>query len=399
MCTPLIIQSDNTIMLHVDVPCFVEVRAFISKFAVAEKTPEHLHIYKIDAVSIWNAAVLGYDKKYIIDGLNKYSQFPLPHNVEFFINEQILRYGTVKLLKYCNEKYFVLEFFNDHIKKEIINLKEFDTYIYEPLDENKFLIEKAYRGKLKGYLIELGFPVEDIIGYDNGEHLDITLKSGWGLREYQKEAVDSFWSGGNDQGGSGVIVLACGGGKTIVGLGVIAKAQTKTLIITTTANATYQFKNEILSKTELTEDQVGIFAGKDKEIKDITITTYNMLTFRDHKTKVFKYTKLFDENNWGLLIYDEVHMLPAPVFSFSTTLQAKRRLGLTATLVREDHKENMIFGLIGPKRYDMPWKDLENIGFIAKVQCRELRVKLSDSVVSTYYEADTKKKRFKMVSR
>jgi DNA excision repair protein ERCC-3 len=385
-------------MLHVDVDCFVEVREFISKFAVAEKTPEHIHIYKIDAVSLWNAAVLGYKEKDILAWLMKYSQFWIPNNVKYFIKEQILRYWTVKLLAFSDEKYFILEFLNEHIKKEIINLKEFDKYIFKQLDENKFLIEKAYRWKLKWYLIELWFPVEDLIWYDKWDSLEIKFKDWWWFREYQKEAIDSFWSWWNEKWGSWVIVLACWWWKTIVWLWVIWKTQTKTLIITTTANATYQFKNEILNKTYLTEKQVWIFAWKNKEIKDITIATYSMLTFRDHKTKEFKYTSLFNEKNWGLIIYDEVHVLPAPVFSFSTTLQAKRRLWLTATLVREDHKENMIFWLIWPKRYDMPWKDLENIWFIAKVECKELRVKLAKSVVDEYYSADTKKARFKIAA-
>lgn len=398
MCKPLIIQSDNTIMLHVDVECFVEVRDFISKFAVAEKTPEHIHIYKIDAVSLWNAAVLWYKKDNIIEWLKKYSQFDLPKSVEFFVKEQISRYWTIKLLKNSDENFFVLEFFDEHIKKEVVNLKDFSKFIFKDLDKNKFLIAKSYRWKIKWYLIELWFPVEDIIWYDSWDKLEISFKKGWWFRNYQKEAIDSFWWWWNDDRGSWVIVLACGWWKTIVWIWVLEKAQTKTLIVTTTANAVYQFINEILEKTNLTEKQVWVFVWKDKEIKDITITTYSMLTFRDHKTKEFKYTNLFEEKNWGLLIYDEVHILPAPIFSFSTTLQAKRRLWLTATLVREDNKENMIFWLIWPKRYDMPWKDLENIWFIAKIECIELRVKLSEKILDEYYSADTKKTRFRIAA-
>ena len=398
MCKPLIIQSDNTIMLHVDVPCFIDVREFISKFAVAEKTPEHIHIYKIDAVSLWNAAVLGYKEKDIIEWLKKYAQFSIPSSVKYFITEQISRYWTIKLIKNSDEKYFILDFINLDIYKEVINLKEFNKFIFKELENNKFLIEKSFRWKLKWYLIELWFPVEDIIWYDKWDKLDIIFKKWWWFRDYQNEAIDSFWWGGDNDRGSWVIVLACWGWKTIVWLWVIEKAQTKTLIITTTANAVYQFRNEILKKTDLKEEQVWIFVWKDKEIRDITITTYSMLTYRDHKTKEFKNTHLFEENNWWLIIYDEVHMLPAPIFSFSTTLQAKRRLWLTATLVREDHKENMIFWLIWPKRYDMPWKDLENIWFIAKVECKELRIKLSESVKDEYYSADTKKTRFRIAA-
>lgn len=394
----LIIQSDNTIMVHVDTPCFVEVREFISKFAVAEKTPEHIHIYKIDAVSLWNAAVLWYKEKEIIDWLEKYSQYWIPNSVVHFMKEQISRYWSIKLNQAENKDYFILEFLDKHIKKEVIHLKEFNNYIIEELSANQFLIEKAYRWKLKWYLIELWYPVEDIIWYDSWDSLEIKYREWWDFRKYQNDAIESFWSWWDNTWGSWVVVLACWWWKTIVWLWIIWKAQTKTLIITTTANAVYQFKNELLKKTYLTEKQVWVFVWKDKEIKDITITTYSMLTFRDHKTKAFKYTDIFDENNWGLLIYDEVHMLPAPVFSFSTSLQAKRRLWLTATLVREDHKENMIFWLIWPKRYDMPWKDLENIWFIAKIECKELRVVLAKNIMDDYYSADTKKARFKIAA-
>ena len=398
-CKPLIVQSDNTIMFHIDCDCFKEVREFISKFSVALKTPEHIHIYKIDAVSLWNASVLGYSEKEILDWLKKYSQFTLPSSVKYFVEKQISRYWKIKLEKYENNKnLFIIKFLDKIVFKEVTKLNKFYDFILEELEENSFLVKKEFRWKIKAYLIELWFPVEDLIWYEPWDFLEITKKWDWEFRDYQKEAIESFWWAWKENYWAWVIVLACWWGKTVVWIWTMLKAQTKTLIITTTANAVYQFKNEILNKTNLKEEQVWVFVWKDKEIRDITITTYSMLTFRDHKTKAFKYTELFDKNNWGLLIYDEVHMLPAPVFSFSTSLQAKRRLGLTATLVREDWKEDLIFGLIWPKRYDMPWKDLECIWFIAKVKVIEIRVPLADSIIDKYYDADSKRTRFKIAA-
>ncbi len=398
-CKPLVIQSDNTIMFHVDYDCFKQVREFISKFTVAVKTPEHIHIYKIDAVSLWNASVLGYSEESIIDWLKKYSQFALPSSVEYFIKNQIWKYWKIKLEVFNeNNNLFLINFTDRIIFREVTKLQKFYDFVFEEFDENSFFIKKEFRWKIKAYLIELGFPVEDLIWYDSWEVLKIEKKWDWDFRDYQKEAIDSFYWSWKEDFWAWVIVLACWWWKTIVWIWCLLQAQTKTLIVTTTANAVYQFRNEILNKTNLTEEQIWIFVGKDKEIKDVTITTYSMLTFRNHKTKEFKYTDIFDKNNWGLLIYDEVHMLPAPVFSFSTSLQAKRRLGLTATLVREDNKENMIFGLIWPKRYDMPWKDLECIWFIAKVKCIEKRVSLSSSIIDNYYDADSKRTRFKIAA-
>jgi DNA excision repair protein ERCC-3 len=394
---PIIPQSDFTLMLRVDEPDFPSAREFVSKFSVAVKTPEHIHIYKIDAVSLWNASVLGYDSQWILEGLARFSDFDTPRNVEFFIREQIARYGSVVFVP-DSELFFLMKIREAHIEREVANLRGFDEFVEEKIVAGTYRIGKKFRGKLKAYLIELGFPVEDRIGFLPGEPLEISLTEGWGMRGYQKDAVEAFWQGGNDTGGSGVVVLACGGGKTIVAIGVLEKAQTKTLIITTTANAAFQFKHEILARTSLREDQVGIYSAHDRQVRDITITTYSMLTYRENETKEFKYLDIFESANWGLIVYDEVHVLPAPVFSFSTSLQAKRRLGLTATLVREDGKEPMIFGLIGPKRFDMPWKELESVGFIATVSCTERRVPMDEATQAEYYAADSKRLRFKIAA-
>lgn len=394
----IIPQSDNTLMIQVDSPIFPEVRDFVSKFAVAVKTPEHIHIYKIDAVSLWNASVLGYSEKYILEWLEKYSLYQIPSNVIYFIKEQISKYWSIVLNKTDLPWIFEIKFLLEKIKRDVVKLDKFQNFISKEVDKNTFLVEKIYRWKLKSYLIELEFPVEDKIWFDTWDDLEITLKWWWDFRDYQRNAVDAFWWAWNENGWSGTIVLACGWWKTIVAIWVLEKVQTKTLIITTTANACYQFKNEILTKTNLSEEQVWVFVWDKKELRDITITTYSMLTFSDHKTKEFKYIDLFEKNNWGLLIYDEVHTLPAPIFSFSTTLQAKRRLWLTATFVREDWKENLIFWLIWPKRFDMPWKDLENSWFIAKAKCIELRVPLWVEDENNYQNSPSSRERFRISS-
>lgn len=393
----IIPQSDNTLMVQVDNEFYEEVRDFVSKFAVALKTPEHIHTYKIDAVSLWNASVLGYDTNFILSGLTKYSQFDIPKNVSVFIYDQMSKYGKI-IFEKIDDEFFKIVFLDDKILKDIQKLDKFNEFVLAKINSHSFKISKINRWKLKSFLIEMLYPVLDQIWFDEWESLDIKLKDGWEFREYQKNAINSFFGAWNEKWWSGTIVLACWWWKTIVALWVIEKCQTKTLIITTTANACYQFKNEILSKTHLVEEQVWVFVWDKKELRDITITTYSMLTFRDHKTKEFLYVDLFEKNNWGLLVYDEVHTLPAPVFSFSTTLQAKRRLGLTATFIREDGKENLIFWLIWPKRFDMPWKELECSWFIAKAKCIEIRIPLWEPDEMNYFNSPSSKERFKISS-
>jgi len=381
MCKPLIIQSDATVMFNIDSECFQEVREFLLKFAVAEKTPEHIHIYKIDTVSLWNASVLWYDKNYIIDWLNKYSQFPIPKNIENFIENQLEKYWKIKFLKSEKEWFFILKFEDKNILSEFKKVQKFYDYVWERKSQNEFFVKKEYRWKLKAFFIDFSYPVEDLIWYEQWGKKTFQLKWDWKFRDYQQEAIDSFF-------GSWVIVLACGWGKTIVSIWVMHKEQTKTLIITTTANAVYQFKKELLDKTTLTEDDIWLFVWSTKEIKDITITTYAMLTYKNKKSKKIENMDLIEKNN----------LLPAPVFSFSASLQAKKRLGLTATLVREDKAEGKIFQLIWPKIYDKPWKELECSGFIAQVKCLEIRTNFSPEDLGKYYNAETKKQRFKIAS-
>lgn len=419
MKTPLIVQNDNSILFHIDTPNFWEVREFLSKFAVAEKTPAHIHNYKIDAVSLWNASALWFNEEFILNWLEKYAQYGIPDVVQHYISMQIWKYWKIILQQIDDniwvdtnsnigknkQSYFALIISDKHIFNDLEKLNKFNDFIIEEnqerklLSKNIFIIEKKFRGKLKAFLIELWYPTKDIIWYSRWEELKFDLKWDWDFREYQQEAIDSFYKAWTAEGGSGVIVLACGWWKTIVWIGAIFKEQTQTLIITTTENAVYQFKNEIINKTTLTEKNVWVYSWKHREIKDITITTYAMLTYRRSKNDELKNMEVFDKKNWGLIIYDEVHMLPAPVFSFSTNLQAKKRLWLTATLVREDNKENMIFWLIWPKRYDMPWKDLEDIGFIAKVECVEKRLAFNSACQQEYYDAENKRLRFKIAAK
>ena len=393
----IIPQSDYTLLLQVDALWFEEMRNFLSIFTHAEKTPEHIHTYKIGAVSIWNAASLWYKPGEIIQTLKDYSLFEVPNNVEFFIKNQFRKYWLIKILEENGE--YIIEFGDKMIQKEIENMEEFEQYIAWKIVWNwkQYFLKPLVRWKIKAFLIKYDFPVEDIAWYKPWEKLEIWLKWEWNLRDYQQKAIDSFWMWWWEKWWSWVIVLACWWGKTIVWIWVLEKAQTKTLIITTTANACFGFRKEILSKTTLSEEQVWVFAWTEKEIKDVTITTYSMLTHRVNTESEFTHMSLFYEVNWGLIIYDEVHMLPAPVFSYVSELQSKRRLWLTATLVREDHKEDLIFSLIWPKKYDLPWKQLETSGFIAKATCIEIRVKMSNKLRNEYIKAQ-KREKFKIAS-
>jgi len=393
----IIPQSDFSLLLQVDTEGFAEMRNFLSLFAHAEKTPEHIHTYKLNPVSIWNAASLGYDADMIVENLKNYSLFEVPNNIVFFIKDQFRRYGLIKI--HARDMEYQLTFYDRYIQEEVEHTEEFSLYVSGKVDgkPDTYHLKTLHRGKIKAFLIELGFPVEDLWGYKDGDPLPFSLVWDWGLREYQQKAVDAFRAWGSVGWGSWVVVLACGWGKTIVWIGIIHKLQTKTLIVTTTANACFQFKKEILSKTTLTEAQVGIFVWGEKDLKDITITTYSMLTYREDRDKDFLNMQVFESVNWGLIIYDEVHMLPAPVFSYVAELQSKRRLGLTATLVREDHKEDLIFSLIWPKKYDLPWKDLETSGFIATAICREIRTGMSHELKEIYVKS-SKREKFRIAS-
>ncbi len=400
---PLIVQSDRTLLLEVAHPAFEQVRDELARFAELVKSPEHIHTYRITPLSLWNASASGVTCDQMLETLNTWSKYPVPQNLIQEIQDHGTRYGKLKLVKKGDR--LALEMDDRGLFWEIENQRSLQGLLAEPYpDERGVYLNEGMRGEVKLQLIRLGHPVQDMAGYKPGDPLELTLSpalksSGkpFGLRAYQKAAVDVFHAGGGPEGGAGVLVLPCGAGKTVIGIGCIQSLQTHTLVLTTNGTAVKQWKQELLDKTTLTEDQIGLYTGDTKEIRPVTIATYQILTYRRSKEAPFEHFKLFEAANWGLVIYDEVHMLPAPVFRAVAELQAKRRLGLTATLVREDGKEEDVFSLIGPKRVDVPWKMLEKEGFIATAHCLEIRVPLPSDERMDYAVAD-QRQRFRIAS-
>ncbi len=388
---PLIVQSDKTILLEVDNTRYEDARDTISGFAELIKSPEHVHTYRITNLSLWNAAASGMAASRIIAALEAYSRYAVPENVIIDIEDYVSRYGRLKLKMLDGS--VVLQSDDEILMKEVMRNKKVQSYLTEEqIDARTVVVALGARGYIKKALTDIGFPAEDLVGYVKGEFLPITLLAttrkglSFSLRKYQLEAVDSFYAGGSAAGGSGVVVLPCGAGKTVVGMGVLEKLDTNTLVITTSTVASRQWRDELLDKTDLDGEMVGEYSAERKEIKPITIATYQIITYRPRKSDedAFPHFSLFNERNWGLIIYDEVHMLPAPVFRVTAELQARRRLGLTATLVREDGKERDVFSLIGPKKYDAPWKELEEQGWIAEAVCNEIRLKMDDELRLQY---------------
>lgn len=396
MSKPAIVQSDNTILLEVENPSFEEARDSISPFAELEKSPEHVHTYRVTPLSLWNAASSGLSAQGIIDTLGSFSRYNIPDAVISSIREQMSRYGLIKLVR--RDKQFYLISDDAPLLAEIVHHKRIEAYIESYSSDGSILIKPNFRGHVKQALIKAGFPVEDVAGYDEGDPITINLRAEmqnggqFGLRDYQESAVSAFHHGGGPEGGSGVIVLPCGAGKTIVGLGVVALLKTATLILVTNTVSLRQWRDEFLDKTDIDPEMIGEFSGEKKEIKPITIATYNILTYRKKKGADFEHFSVFSSMNWGLIVYDEVHLLPAPVFRMSAEIQSKRRLGLTATLVREDGMETDVFSLIGPKKYDIPWKVLEKQNWIAEALCTEIRVALPDDLRYQYSAAGDREK-------
>lgn len=417
---PLIVQSDRSMMLHTvravmddkgrpvkdaegrprteEHPRFAEARDRLALFAELEKSPDYLHTYRITPISIWNAAAMGLSAEQILETLEDLSCVPIPRNVISEIREWINRYGLLRIERLSPEaEQFVLVSRDPAVLQDVLGHESIRKLV-EIQADGRVLLGPLSRGILKQALIKIGYPVDDRGGYRRGDALSILLRtqtrSGrpFGLRAYQEGAAKAFHAGGSVLGGSGVVVLPCGAGKTVVALGVMNLVSEKTLILTTNTVAVRQWREELLDKTELTADQVGEYTGDGKSIKPVTITTYQMLTWRRSKTGEFEHFGIFSRENWGLVVYDEVHLLPAPVFRVTADLQARRRLGLTATLVREDGREDEVFCLIGPKRYDVPWKVLEGQGFIAPATCIEVRVPLAQSFRSIYAAADARNK-------
>ncbi len=401
MNKPLIVQSDKSILVEVDSPSYEFVRNSLVGFAELEKSPEYIHTYRLTPISLWNAAAAGLNENDILKILKEYSRYDVPQNVEMEIRDYLSRYGKVKLYKY-DEK-LILESPYPSLITEIWSSKKVRPYLVEKLSGTKILVNGNFRGHLKHAMIKIGYPVEDLAGYIKGKPCrfslrDVTLASKpFNLRKYQNEAADMFYASGAASGGSGVVVLPCGAGKTIVGIAAMAFCGCHTLILVSNTTAGHQWINELLDKTSLTEDMVGEYSGEKKEIKPVTVSTYQILTYRKSKKDDFKHFSIFKQGSWGLVIYDEVHLLPAPVFRITAEIQAFRRLGLTATLVREDKKEDEVFSLIGPKKYDVPWKDLEKQGWIATAFCTEIRLVLPEKQQMAYAVGD-KRRKFRLSS-
>ena len=378
---PLIVQSDKTLLLEVDHPSADEARRAIAPFAELERAPEHIHTYRVTPLALWNARAAGHDAEQVVDILLTYSRYAVPHALLVDIAETMDRYGRLTIAKHPAHG-LVLSTTDRPVLEEVLRSKKVAPLVGARIDDDTVLVHPSERGHLKQVLLTLGWPAEDLAGYVDGEHHPIELaEDGWELRPYQREAVEGFWAGG-----SGVVVLPCGAGKTIVGAAAMARAQATTLILVTNTVSARQWKAELLARTNLAEDEIGEYSGARKEIRPVTIATYQVMTTK--RKGVFPHLEVFDTRDWGLIIYDEVHLLPAPIFRFTADIQSRRRLGLTATLIREDGREGDVFTLIGPKRYDAPWREVEAQGWIAPAECVEVRVTLPDSERLVYATAE-----------
>ncbi|MEI2715739.1 MAG: DNA repair helicase XPB [Candidatus Nanopelagicales bacterium] len=378
---PLIVQSDKTLLLEVDHENFAECRNAIAPFAELERSPEHIHTYRMTDLGLWNASAAGFDAEHVVDTLITHSRFPVPHSLLVDVAETMSRYGRLRLQMHPAHG-LVLSTAEPAILDEVLRSKKVQPMIGSRIDSDTVRVHPSERGRLKQVLLALGWPAEDLAGYVDGEAHEIALATeDWHMRDYQQQAVAGFLAGG-----SGVVVLPCGSGKTIVGVAAMAELAATTLILVTNTVAARQWKAELLRRTSLTDEEVGEYSGARKEIRPVTIATYQVLTTR--RKGVYSHLDLFDARDWGLIIYDEVHLLPAPVFRFTADIQARRRLGLTATLIREDGRESDVFGLIGPKRFDAPWREIEAQGWIAPADCTEIRVNLSGAERATYSIAE-----------
>ncbi|MBD8059492.1 DEAD/DEAH box helicase [Cellulomonas sp. JH27-2] len=382
---PLIVQSDKTLLLEVDHDQAEACRRAIAPFAELERAPEHVHTYRLTPLGLWNARAAGHDAEQVVDVLLEYSRYPVPHALLVDVADTMSRYGRLQLIKDPVHG-LVLHSLDPAVLAEVTRSKRTAGLLGERLDDTDVIVHPSERGHLKQVLLKLGWPAEDLAGYVDGEAHAIALdQDGWSMRPYQQQAVDGFW-----HGGSGVVVLPCGAGKTIVGAGAMAKSSTTTLILVTNTVSARQWRDELVKRTSLTEDEIGEYSGARKEIRPVTIATYQVLTTR--RKGVYSHLELLDARDWGLVVYDEVHLLPAPIFRMTADLQARRRLGLTATLVREDGREDEVFSLIGPKRFDAPWKDIEAQGYIAPADCVEVRLTLPDRDRMLYATAEPEDK-------
>ncbi|HET6710342.1 helicase-associated domain-containing protein, partial [Amycolatopsis sp.] len=378
---PLIVQSDKTVLLEVDNPQADDARVAIAPFAELERAPEHVHTYRITPLALWNARAAGHDAEQVVDALTTYSRFPVPQPLLIDVVDVMGRFGRLQIANHPAHG-LVMSTTDRAVLAEVVRNKKISPMLGARIDEDTVVVHPSERGRLKQALLKVGWPAEDLAGYVDGEAHPIALdETDWQLRDYQRQAAEAFWAGG-----SGVVVLPCGAGKTMVGAAAMAKAAATTLILVTNTVAGRQWKRELIARTSLTEEEIGEYSGAVKEIRPVTIATYQVMTTR--RKGVYAHLELFDAKDWGLVVYDEVHLLPAPIFRMTAHLQARRRIGLTATLVREDGREGDVFSLIGPKRYDAPWKDIEAQGWIAPADCVEVRVTLPEGERFSYATAE-----------
>jgi DNA excision repair protein ERCC-3 len=404
---PLIVQSDRTILLEVDHPQHAEARDALAQFAELEKSPEHIHTYRLSPLSLWNAAAGGMNAQTILELLARYSKYDIPSNIVVDIREYVSRYGRIKLIREGDA--LLLTSSDVALIAEIMHHRRAQPFLLRQLNSHTIQVNASRRGHIKQALIHIGFPAEDLAGYTDGSPISMKLRTitaagkEFQPRAYQYGASAAFYAGGAPSGGSGVVVLPCGAGKTIVGLATIADIQRATLILSTNTVAVRQWIQEFLDKTDIPPEMIGEYTGDRKEIRPITVSTYQILTYRRPSSKEqadgevpaeeeYPHFSIFNSYDWGLIIYDEVHLLPAPVFRITAEIQARRRLGLTATLVREDGREADVFSLIGPKKYDVPWRELERQGWIATAECHEIRVGMTEDEQLNYAVADEREK-------
>jgi len=393
---PLIVQADRSLLLEVDNPRYAECRDRLAAFAELRKSPEHIHFYGITPLSLWNACSAGLSVDRVVETLVEFSKYPVPSNVLADVRDLMSRYGRLRLTPRGDT--LALEADEPELLQQLRSNPRIGPLLAEPEGADRSLVLPAERGRLKQSLLKFGLPVEDLAGYTAGAPLAIDLREQatdgkpFGLRDYQWDAVDSFWAGGGPRGGSGVLVLPCGAGKTVIGLGVMAKASTHTLIMCTSLTAIRQWQRELCTRTTVDPAAIGEYTGDRKEIRPITLATYQVMTThkkgRNGQPDEFPHLDLFMRQDWGLIVYDEVHLLPAPVFRVTAEIQSRRRLGLTATLIREDGREEDVFSLIGPKKFDAPWKDLESQGWIAPAICTEIRVPMTQARRMEYASAE-----------
>jgi len=403
---PLIVQSDRTLLLEVQSPLYEGCREAIATFAELEKSPEHIHTYRITPLSLWNARAAGMEFPEMQEALARFSKFEIPQSLLADIRDLVSRYGRLKLIREGDR--LILKSDDRALIAEVWAQRRARALFRDQLSPLALEVPLLNRGRVKQALLKIGWPVEDLAGYTVGQAMTVHLRDQtvrgrrFGLRDYQTDAVENFWVGGTERGGSGVLVLPCGAGKTVIGIAAMAKAQMQTLILVTGITAARQWRDEILDKTDLTSEMIAEYSGEDKSLAPVTIATYQVMTYRkggkkekkedEEDLKNFPHLALFSAQNWGLIIYDEVHLLPAPVFRMTAEIQAKRRLGLTATLVREDGREDDVFSLIGPKKYDVPWRVLEKQGWIAEAVCTEIRVPMDEEKRMDYAVAERREK-------